>query len=140
MQYLLLYREAKLVEAEKVLLTDHHHHQVHEESVIRLVIMVKVFLTTLVQIYVHWFFRLHSELFFVNKKNKYVWDETVQLFRKLRNIDEGLNQSDFFKMQVFGGKMKDRFLLKKWRNEFAGELQTIICTIFGVIYKVYKSN
>ena len=46
--------------------------------------------------------RLQSELFFVNKKNKYVWDETVQLFRKLRNIDEGLNQSDFFKMQVFG--------------------------------------
>ena len=44
--------------------------------------------------------RLQSELFFVNKKNKYVWDETVQLFRKLRNIDEGLNQSDFFKMQV----------------------------------------
>ena len=29
-----------------------------------------------------------------------MWDETVQLFRKLRNIDEGLNQSDFFKMQV----------------------------------------
>ena len=45
-------------------------------------------------------FRLQSELFFINKKNKYVWDETVQLFRKLRNIDEGLNQSDFFKMQV----------------------------------------
>merc|ERR1719242_1661190 len=74
---MLLYREAKLVDAEKVLLTDHHHHQVHEESVIR----------------------LQSELFFINKKNKYVWDETVQLFRKLRNIDEGLNQSDFFKMQ-----------------------------------------
>ena len=36
-QYMLLYREAKLVDAEKVLLTDHHHHQVHEESVIRLV-------------------------------------------------------------------------------------------------------
>jgi len=76
-KYALLYREAKLVEAEKVLLTDHHHQQVHEESVIR----------------------LQSELFFINKKNKYVWDETVQLFRKLRNIDEGLNQSDFFKMQ-----------------------------------------
>merc|ERR1719336_1747061 len=76
-KYLLLYREAKLVEAEKVLLTDHNLNQVHEESVIR----------------------LQSELFFVNKKNKYVWDETVQLFRKLRNIDEGLNQSDFFKMQ-----------------------------------------
>merc|ERR1719357_1033170 len=76
-KYALLYREAKLVEAKKVLLTDHHHQQVHEESVIR----------------------LQSELFFINKKNKYVWDETVQLFRKLRNIDEGLNQSDFFKMQ-----------------------------------------
>ena len=34
-QYTLLYREAKLVDADKVLLTDHHHHQVHEESVIR---------------------------------------------------------------------------------------------------------
>merc|ERR1719357_1310018 len=76
-KYALLYREAKLVEAKKVLLTDHHHQQVHEESVIR----------------------LQSEVFFINKKNKYVWDETVQLFRKLRNIDEGLNQSDFFKMQ-----------------------------------------
>merc|ERR1712012_250246 len=76
-KYALLYREAKLVEAGKALLTDHHHQQVHEESVIR----------------------LQSELFFINKKNKYVWDETVQLFRKLRNIDEGLNQSDFFKMQ-----------------------------------------
>merc|ERR1719450_2085632 len=80
-KYALLYREAKLVEAEKVLLTDHHHQQVHEESVIR----------------------LQSELFFINKKNKYVWDETVQLFRKLRNIDEGLNQSDFFKMQGLSG-------------------------------------
>ena len=48
--------------------------------------------------------RLQSELFFINKKNKYVWDETVQLFRKLRNIDEGLNQSDFFKMQVELGR------------------------------------
>merc|ERR1719357_391769 len=76
-KYALLYREAKLVEAKKVLLTDHHHQQVHEESVIR----------------------LQSELFFINKKNKYVWDETVQLFRKLRNIDESLNQADFFKMQ-----------------------------------------
>ena len=34
-QYTLLYREAKLVDADKVLLTDHNHHQVHEESVIR---------------------------------------------------------------------------------------------------------
>ena len=33
-----------------------------------------------------------------------MWDETVQLFRKLRNIDEGLNQSDFFKMQVELGR------------------------------------
>merc|ERR1719270_1557787 len=45
-KYALLYREAKLVEAEKVLLTDHHHQQVHEESVVR----------------------LQSELFFINKK------------------------------------------------------------------------
>merc|ERR1719412_3398065 len=88
-KYALLYREAKLVEAEKVLLTDHHHQQVHEESVIR----------------------LQSELFFINKKNKYVWDETVQLFRKLRNIDEGLNQSDFFKMQgLSGSEVKARLL------------------------------
>ena len=28
----------------------------------------------------------------------------MQLFRKLRNIDEGLNQSDFFKMQVRLGR------------------------------------
>merc|ERR1719412_648241 len=88
-KYALLYREAKLVEAEKVLLTDHHHQQVHEESVIR----------------------LQSELFFINKKNKYVWDETVQLFRKLRNIDEGLNQSDFFKMQgLSGSEVRARML------------------------------
>ena len=100
-QYTLLYREAKLVDAEKVLLTDHHHHQVHEESVIR---WVEKKLCEICRIRclanMELCSRLQSELFFVNKKNKYVWDETVQLFRKLRNIDEGLNQSDFFKMQV----------------------------------------
>ena len=64
-----------------------------------------------------WLFRLQSELFFVNKKNKYVWDETVQLFRKLRNIDEGLNQSDFFKMQVFGEKLEVTFGKKELKVE-----------------------
>ena len=50
-------------------------------------------------------------MFFINKKNKYVWDESVQLFRKLRNIDEGLNQSDFFKMQgLSGSEVKARLL------------------------------
>ena len=100
-QYTLLYREAKLVDAEKVLLTDHHHHQVHEESVIRWVKKKNsVRFVEFVVLLIWNCSRLQSELFFVNKKNKYVWDETVQLFRKLRNIDEGLNQSDFFKMQV----------------------------------------
>lgn len=88
-KYTLMYRPTKLTKAKNVLLTDLRFNQVFEEVVVR-----------------H-----QAELFFINKKNKYVWDESVQLFRKLRNIDESLNQSDFFKMQgLTGSEVKERFL------------------------------
>ena len=38
------------------------------------------------------------DLYFINKKNKYIWDENIQMFRKLNNIDQSLNQTDFHKM------------------------------------------
>ena len=79
----LLYKPVQLVQAKSVLLTDHRFNQVFEEQVVREKCPNQN----------------KIELYFVNKKNKYVWDETIQMFRKLRNIDESLNQSDFFKMQ-----------------------------------------
>ena len=77
-----LYKPVQLVQSKKVLLKDPKFGQVFEEKVIREK-------------------GQHSnkaDLYFINKKNKYIWDETIQMFRKLRNVDESLNQSDFHKM------------------------------------------
>merc|ERR1712223_1248767 len=117
-KYALLYREAKLFEAKKVLLTDHHHQQVHEESVIR----------------------LQSELFFINKKNKYVWDETVQLFRKLRNIDEGLNLviheglNPFFLFQAY--------TVILWTLQFYWKFAVVIAitSVVSVTFSVWETR
>ena len=79
----LLYKPVQLVHAKKVLLKDLKFDQVFEEAVVR-------------ENYPN---QKGVDLYFVNKKNKYVWDESIQMFRKLRNIDESLNQADFFKMQ-----------------------------------------
>ena len=79
----LLYKPVQLVNAKKVLLKDLKFDQVFEEAVVR-------------ENYPN---QKGVDLYFVNKKNKYIWDESIQMFRKLRNIDESLNQADFFKMQ-----------------------------------------
>jgi len=79
----LLYKPVQLVHAKKVLLKDLKFDQVFEEAVVR-------------ENYPN---QKGVDLYFVNKKNKYIWDESIQMFRKLRNIDESLNQADFFKMQ-----------------------------------------
>jgi len=79
----LLYRPVQLVQAKNVLLKDPKFNQVFEESVIREKCPNQN----------------KIDLYFINKKNKYIWDESIQMFRKLRNIDESINQADFFKMQ-----------------------------------------
>ena len=77
-----LYKPVQLVQSKKVLLKDRKFGQVFEENVIQEK-------------------GPHSntaDLYFINKKNKYIWDESIQMFRKLRNVDETLNQNDFYKM------------------------------------------
>ena len=81
-QMFFLYKPVQLVQSKKVLLKDRKFGQVFEENVIQEK-------------------GPHSntaDLYFINKKNKYIWDESIQMFRKLRNVDETLNQSDFYKM------------------------------------------
>lgn len=78
----LLYKPVQLVQAKAVLLRDRRFNQVFEESVVREKSPNQN----------------KIDLYFVNKKNKYIWDESIQMFRKLRNIDESLNQADFYKM------------------------------------------
>ena len=96
LQMAFLYRPVSLVDSQKVLLKDKKFGQVFEENVIREKGLLGGGKSDS--------YSSTSDSYFINKKNKYVWDETVQLFRKLRNIDEGLNQSDFFKMQVELGR------------------------------------
>ena len=77
-----LYKPVQLVQTKKILLKDRKFGQVFEENVIQEK-------------------GPHSntaDLYFINKKNKYIWDESIQMFRKLRNVDETLNQCDFYKM------------------------------------------
>lgn len=71
-----LYRQVSLAQADKVLLKDNFE-QIFEEDVAR---------------------PYGRPLHFVNKKIKYVWDEPSHSFTKLRNIDEDLNQADFYKI------------------------------------------
>ena len=78
----LLYKPVQLVQAKAVLLRDRRFNQVFEECVVREKSPNQN----------------KIDLYFVNKKNKYIWDESIQMFRKLRNIDESLNQADFYKM------------------------------------------
>ena len=77
-----LYKPVQLVQSKKVLLKDRKFGQVFEENVIQ-------------EKGPH---SNKADLYFINKKNKYIWDESIQMFRKLRNVDETLNQSDFHKM------------------------------------------
>ena len=76
-----LYKPVQLVNASKVLLKDRRFGQVFEETVVREGTQVG-----------------KEDLVFINKKNRYIWDESIEMFRKLRNVDESLNQSDFYKM------------------------------------------
>ena len=78
-----LYKPVQLVNAKKVLLQDRKFGQIFEENIIREKSQNSG----------------EVDLYFINKKNKYIWDEGIQMFRKLTNIDETLNQSDFYKMQ-----------------------------------------
>ena len=75
-----LYKPVQLVQSKKVLLRDHKFGQVFEENVVQEKGCGK------------------ADLYFINKKNKYIWDDSIQMFRKLRNVDETFNQSDFYKM------------------------------------------
>ena len=77
-----LYKPVQLVQSKKVLLKDRKFGQVFEENVIQ-------------EKGPH---SNSADLYFINKKNKYIWDESIQMFRKLRNVDETLNQCDFYKM------------------------------------------
>ena len=76
-----LYKPVQLVNAKKVLLQDRKFGQIFEENIIREKSQSG-----------------ETDLYFINKKNKYIWDENIQMFRKLTNIDQSLNQSDFHKM------------------------------------------
>ena len=82
-----LYKPVSLVDSQKVLLKDRKFGQVFDENVIR-----EKGLLGKSDSY------SKSDSYFINKKNKYIWDESIQMFRKLRNVDEQLNQSDFYKM------------------------------------------
>ena len=109
----LLYKPTQLVQAKSVLLRDPRFGQVFEESVVREKCQNQ-----------------HKiDLYFVNKKNKYIWDETIQMFRKLRNIDESLNQADFFKMQGLSPQeVKERLRVRKRKNIPQNfEIMTLIC-------------
>ena len=77
-----LYKPVQLVNAKKVLLKDRKFGQIFEETVIREKSQNSG----------------EVDLYFINKKNKYIWDENIQMFRKLNNIDQTLNQTDFHKM------------------------------------------
>ena len=76
-----LYKPVQLVHAKKVLLQDRKFGQIFEENIVR-----------------EKSGQCGEDLYFINKKNKYIWDERIQMFRKLTNIDQTLNQSDFYKM------------------------------------------
>ena len=76
-----LYKPVQLVNAKKVLLQDRKFGQIFEENIIR-----------------EKSANSGEDLYFINKKNKYIWDQRIHMFRKLTNIDETLNQSDFYKM------------------------------------------
>ena len=84
-----LYRPVSLVDSQKVLLKDRKFGQVFEENVIREKGLLGGGKSDSYS---------KSDSYFINKKNKYIWDESIQMFRKLRNVDEQLNQSDFYKM------------------------------------------
>ena len=93
----LLYRPVQLVQAKNVLLKDPRFNQVFEEAVVREKCPNQN----------------KIDLYFINKKNKYIWDESIQMFRKLRNIDESLNQADFFKMQGLSpSEVKERLRVR----------------------------
>ena len=77
-----LYKPVQLVKAKKVLLKDRKFGQIFEETVIREKSQPSG----------------EVDLYFINKKNKYIWDENIEMFRKLNNIDQSLNQTDFHKM------------------------------------------
>ena len=77
-----LYKPVQLVNAKKVLLKDRKFGQIFEETIIREKSQNSA----------------EVDLYFINKKNKYIWDENIQMFRKLNNIDQSLNQTDFHKM------------------------------------------
>ena len=77
-----LYKPVQLVKAKKVLLKDRKFGQIFEETIIRDKIQNSG----------------EVDLYFINKKNKYIWDEDIEMFRKLNNIDQSLNQTDFHKM------------------------------------------
>ena len=85
-----LYRPVSLVDSQKVLLKDKKFGQVFEENVIREKGLLGGGKSDS--------YSSTSDSYFINKKNKYIWDESIQMFRKLRNVDEQLNQSDFYKM------------------------------------------
>ncbi len=44
---------------------------------------------------------------FVNKKIKYVWDEATRCFQKLRNVDDGMMQAEFYRARDTGLGMLD---------------------------------
>jgi len=88
---LLLYKPIHLLQAQKVLLKEKRFNQVFEEDLVKEQSGSKI------------------DLFFINKKNKYVWDDTLDMFRKLRNVDEGMNQADFFAVEgLEGSEVKHR--------------------------------
>ena len=77
-----LYKPVQLVNAKKVFLKDRKFGQKFEETIIREKSQNSG----------------EVDLYFINKKNKYIWDENIQMFRKLNNIDQSLNQTDFHQM------------------------------------------
>ena len=90
-----LYKPVQLVQSKKVLLKDRKFGQVFEENVLR---------EKGTQCG-------KNDLYFINKKNKYIWDDSIQMFRKLRNVDETLNQSDFYKMHGLSpNEVKERLM------------------------------
>ena len=90
-----LYKPVQLVQSKKVLLKDRKFGQVFEENVLR---------EKGTQCG-------KNDLYFINKKNKYIWDDSIQMFRKLRNVDETFNQSDFYKMHGLSpNEVKERLM------------------------------
>ena len=111
----MLYKMVPIEKSSKIILTDKKFDQEFEENIVR------EKLPHLDQ----------TDIYFINKKNKYIWDESIQMFRKLRNIDESLNQSDFFKMQgLTGAEVREKLRVSGLLHNFCFcSERNIICVL-----------